>query len=61
MSPSEEFRKQANIANKLAARSLKDADKAFWLRLAENWLKLAIAAAENRESQAKAAVKIAVG
>jgi hypothetical protein len=51
MSPSEEFRKQADIANKLAARSSKDADKAFWLRLAEDWLKLAIAAAETDKRQ----------
>jgi hypothetical protein len=63
MNPSEEFRKQADIANKLAARSSKDADKAFWLRLSEDWLKLAIAAAENRENrenQANIAEKVAV-
>jgi hypothetical protein len=37
----DEFRKQAIEARQMAARSLKQEDKAIWLRLAEDWLKLA--------------------
>jgi hypothetical protein len=36
-----EFRKQAEEARQMAARSLKQEDKAFWLRMAEDWIKLA--------------------
>jgi hypothetical protein len=51
LDPSEEFRKQADIASKLAARSSQDADKAFWLRLEQDWLKLAKTAAETDQRQ----------
>jgi hypothetical protein len=37
----DEFRKQAEEVCQMAARSLKQQDKAFWLRLAEDWIKLA--------------------
>jgi hypothetical protein len=37
----DEFRKQAEDARQMAARSIKKEDKAFWLRLAEDWIKLA--------------------
>jgi hypothetical protein len=37
----DEFRKQAEECRQLAATALKAIDKAFWLRLAEDWLKLA--------------------
>jgi hypothetical protein len=37
----DEFRKQAEEARQTAARCLKHEDQAFWLRLAEDWLKLA--------------------
>jgi hypothetical protein len=37
----DEFRKQAIEARQMAARSLKQEDKAIWLRLAEDWIKLA--------------------
>jgi hypothetical protein len=46
MNPGDEFRKQAEVANKMAARSVKDEDKLFWRRLADNWLKLAASADE---------------
>ena len=46
MNPGDEFRNQAEIANKLAARCVKEEDKLFWRRLAENWLKLAASADE---------------
>jgi hypothetical protein len=35
------FRRNAEECRQLAARALKAADKVFWLRLAEDWLKLA--------------------
>jgi hypothetical protein len=37
----DEYRKQAERCRKNAEGSLKQEDKAFWLLLAENWLKLA--------------------
>jgi hypothetical protein len=40
-SQADEFRKQAEECRQLAATALKAIDKAFWLRLAEDWLKLA--------------------
>jgi hypothetical protein len=43
-SDAEEFRKQADDCRALAARAIKPIDKASWLRLAEDWLKLAQAA-----------------
>ena len=41
MSDADDFRKQAEDARQMATRSLKQGDKAFWLRLAEDWIKLA--------------------
>jgi hypothetical protein len=41
MSTTDECRKHAEDCRALAARAIKAADKAFWLRLAEDWLKLA--------------------
>jgi hypothetical protein len=41
MSDADEFRKQAEECRQLAATAIKPKDKAFWLRLAEDWLKLA--------------------
>jgi hypothetical protein len=43
----DEFRKQAEEARQMAVRSLKQEDKAFWLRLAEEWIKLAQDADKN--------------
>jgi hypothetical protein len=37
----DQFRKQAEECRQLAATALKAVDKAFWLKLAEDWLKLA--------------------
>lgn len=37
----DQFRKQAEECRQLAGTALKAVDKAFWLRLAEDWLKLA--------------------
>jgi hypothetical protein len=45
------FRKQADIANQVAAKSSKEANKTFWLRLAGDWLKLAETAAETDRKQ----------
>jgi gluconate kinase len=41
VSDSDGFRKQAEDARQMAGRALKKEDKAFWLRLAEDWAKLA--------------------
>jgi hypothetical protein len=37
----DEYRKQAEDARQFASRALKAEDKAFWLRLADDWQKLA--------------------
>ena len=41
MSNADQFRKDAEEARQMAARSTKQEDKAFWLCLAEDWYKLA--------------------
>jgi len=41
MSDADDFRKQAEECRQLAAAAIKPADKAFWLRVAEDWLRLA--------------------
>ena len=41
MSDADDFRKQAVECRQLAATTTIPADKAFWLRVAEDWLKLA--------------------
>jgi gluconate kinase len=41
VSDADDFRTQAEEARQTAARSLKPDDKAFWLRLAEDWMTLA--------------------
>ena len=46
MTDADDFRKQAE-----AACSLKQGDKAFWLRLAEDWIKLAKQADDNTKRQ----------
>jgi hypothetical protein len=51
MTDADDFRKQAEEARQMAARSLKQEDKAFWLRLAEDWIKLAQQADENTKRQ----------
>ncbi len=51
LSDADEFRKQATDAREMAARSLKQEDKAFWLRLAEDWIKLAQQADEAAKSR----------
>lgn len=51
MTGGDEFRKQAEEARQTAARSLKQEDKVFWLRLAEDWIKLAQQADESGEQQ----------
>jgi hypothetical protein len=40
-SQADDFRKQPEECRQLSATALKSVDKAFWLRLAEDWLKLA--------------------
>ena len=51
MTDADDFRKQAEEARQMAARSLKQEDKAFWLCLAEDWIKLAQQADENTKRQ----------
>jgi hypothetical protein len=46
LNPGDEFRKQAEVANKMVDRCVKDEDKLFWRRSADNWLKLAASADE---------------
>ena len=41
----------AEEARQMTARSLKQEDKAFWLRQAEDWIKLAQQADENTKRQ----------
>jgi hypothetical protein len=41
VSDADEFRKQADAAREMAAFSSKEEDKTFWLRFAEDWIKLA--------------------
>lgn len=42
----ERFRKQAEQAREHAARAYSPLDKEAWLRVAEEWLKLALSAGE---------------
>jgi hypothetical protein len=42
------FRKQAEEATEQAAKAISPLDKAAWLRIAEEWLKLA-SSADNRK------------
>jgi hypothetical protein len=51
MTKADEFRKQANDAREMATRALKQEDKAFWLRVAEDWIKLAQQADQSGESK----------
>jgi hypothetical protein len=46
-----QFRKQAEECRQLAGIALKQSDKAFWLRLAQDWLKLAQKADEQNEGR----------
>jgi hypothetical protein len=43
----EKFRKQAEDAHQMAAQSVKEGDKAFRLRIAEHWRRLAEQARRN--------------
>jgi hypothetical protein len=49
VSNADQFRKDAEEARQMAARSTKQEDKAFWLRLAEDWYKLAQEADKNED------------
>jgi hypothetical protein len=49
VSNADQFRKDAEEARQMAARSTKQEDKAFWLRLAEDWNKLAQEADKNED------------
>jgi gluconate kinase len=51
MTKADEFRKQANDAREMATRALKQEDKAVWLRVAEDWIKLAQQADQSGESK----------
>ena len=51
MGDSDQYRKQAEDARQLAARSVRPDDEAFWLRMAEDWAKLARSADERREGR----------
>ena len=52
MSNADQFRRDAEEARQSAARSTKQEDKAFWLRLAEDWYKLAQEADKNDDRDA---------
>ena len=41
MTQADDLRRQTEEARQMAAQSLKQEDKASWLRLAEDWIKLA--------------------
>jgi hypothetical protein len=45
------FRKEAEECRQLASTSKKPEDKVFWLRLAEDWLKLAQQVENRRKKQ----------
>ena len=45
----DKFRKQANEAREEAAKSVSGLDKEAWLRIAEEWLKLAVTIEGRRE------------
>ena len=51
MTVADAFRKQAEEARQMATCFLKQEDKAFWLRLAEDWIKLAKQADDNTKRQ----------
>jgi hypothetical protein len=42
------FRKRAKEAREQAAKAISPLDKAAWLRIAEDWLKLAVSADERQ-------------
>jgi gluconate kinase len=52
LADAQEFRAQAALARFLAARALKDQDRTFWLKLADEWLQLALQAELHRVSPA---------
>jgi hypothetical protein len=41
MNDADRYRKQAEDARQMAAKSVSPLDKATWLRIAEDWLRLA--------------------
>ena len=49
MTDLDEYRTQAEDARKMAARAVRTEDKAFWLRMAKDWAKLAEAADDGRK------------
>jgi hypothetical protein len=51
VSGSDEFRKQAEDCREWARRALRAQDKAFWLKLAEDWQKLAEKADQSARPQ----------
>jgi hypothetical protein len=58
VSDANEFRKQAEDARQMATQSVNQEDKAFWLRLAEDWIKLAQDADKNAKRQGLKTAKI---
>ena len=57
MSSADQFRKNAEEAREMAAQSLKEEDKAFWLHLAEDWNKLAQEADKNEDRGGKSTAR----
>ena len=51
VSDADEYRRQAENARKMADRTARTEDKAFWLRMAEDWAKLALTADERRKGR----------
>jgi hypothetical protein len=51
VSDSDEYRKQAEEARQMAAKAVLREDQVFWLRMAEDWAKLAQAADERSKGR----------
>jgi hypothetical protein len=47
------FRKQADDAREQAAKAVSPLDQAAWLRVADDWLKLAVSVEGRRSSQTR--------
>jgi hypothetical protein len=51
VSDSDEYRKQAEEARQMATKAVLGEDQVFWLRMAEDWAKLAQAADERSKGR----------
>jgi len=51
MSKNDEYRANADDCRQMAAKALRDEDKARWLQIASGWLNLIRGRARNRDSE----------